>query len=75
MRHRRTSVPVEEAPVWIGELTALQVTVSIGLATSADACAPGIKDTLSELIDRADRALLYAKSAGRNQVTISRTAA
>ena len=66
---------MEEAPVRIGDLTALQVTVSIGLATSADATAPGIKDTLSELIDRADRALLYAKSAGRNQVTISRTAA
>lgn len=66
---------IEESPVRIGDFAALQVTVSIGLATSADACAPCIKDTLSELIARADRALLYAKSAGRNQVTISRTAA
>lgn len=66
---------VEETSVRIGDFAALKVTVSIGLATSADATAPDIKNTLSELIARADRALLYAKSAGRNQVTISRTAA
>jgi PleD family two-component response regulator len=30
---------------------------------------------VSEIVDRADRALLVSKSGGRNQVTISRTAA
>lgn len=66
---------IEEAPVRISDLATLKVTVSIGLATSADTTSANISATLSELIDRADRALLYAKSAGRNQVTISRTAA
>ena len=66
---------IEETPMRISDRATLQVTVSIGLATSADASAPCVKDTLSELINRADRALLYAKSAGRNQVTISRSAA
>jgi two-component system cell cycle response regulator len=61
--------------VRIGDMGSLRVTVSIGLATSADANLPCVKDALSDLIGRADRALLSAKSAGRNQVTISRTAA
>lgn len=66
---------IEETTVQIGDLTALHVTVSIGLASSGNATALCVKDSLSALIDRADRALLYAKSAGRNQVTISRSAA
>ncbi|MDZ4309355.1 MAG: diguanylate cyclase [Cypionkella sp.] len=66
---------IEETPVRVGTLTTLHVTVSIGLATSADIAAADIRDTLSDLIDRADHALLYAKSAGRNRVTISCNAA
>ena len=48
----------------------LHVTVSIGLALSGPP--PG---SAAEVIERADRALLAAKSEGRNQVTLSRTAA
>ncbi|MDB5659499.1 MAG: response regulator receiver modulated diguanylate cyclase [Cypionkella sp.] len=66
---------IEEAPVRIGDLAAPQVTVSIGLASSADIAMPNIKDAISDLMERADRALLHAKSAGRNQVTTSRSAA
>lgn len=58
----------------------LQVTCSIGLAASGhDGGEAGLPlqtvETVGRVIDRADRALLQAKSAGRNQVTISRTAA
>ena len=66
---------IEESPVRIGDFAALNVTVSIGLASSVNSSMPCVKYTVSELIAGADRALLYAKSAGRNQVTISRTAA
>lgn len=65
---------IEEAPVPLPCGTAISVTVSIGLAigtapqTEAD-------DPVRDTVDRADRALLMSKSAGRNMVTISRTAA
>ncbi|MFV0490896.1 MAG: diguanylate cyclase [Pseudorhodobacter sp.] len=49
----------------------LRVTCSIGLAISDG----GMALHLEEIIDRADQALLLAKTAGRNQVTISRSAA
>lgn len=41
----------------------IQVTVSLGVATSR-----GVHDTPAELLDRADKALYQAKSAGRNRV-------
>lgn len=67
---------VEEAPVQLPCGTRVAVTVSIGLAVGR---APGaevpLRDTMRDTVDRADRALLAAKSAGRNQVTISRSAA
>ena len=66
---------VGEEPVHLAGGIAVQVTVSIGLAISAAGEMPRQFDTVSEIVDRADRALLVAKSAGRNQVTISRTAA
>jgi two-component system, cell cycle response regulator len=71
----RLCFAVEEAPVKLGDAQALGVTVSIGLAISSDATAALMKDNIAEIVNRADRALLHAKSAGRNQVTISRTAA
>jgi two-component system, cell cycle response regulator len=48
----------------------LPVTISIGLAEGLR-----VGESVTEVTDRADRALLVAKSGGRNQVTISRTAA
>ena len=62
---------VEISPVPLPSGGRLTVTVSIGLAmtdlTEADAT--------SALVDRADRALMMSKTAGRNQVTISQSAA
>jgi len=67
---------VEETPVQLPGGAGIAVTVSIGLAVGR---APGagvpLRDTMRDTVDRADRALLAAKSAGRNQVTISRSAA
>jgi len=53
----------------------IQVTVSIGLAINMTPALPPIADSVSDIVDRADQALLIAKSEGRNQVTISRNAA
>jgi len=66
---------VEETPVRLGTQGALHVTVSIGLSISADTELQDGKDGVAEIIERADRALLKAKSLGRNRVTVNRTAA
>jgi two-component system cell cycle response regulator len=66
---------IEQSPVNLSETIQHHVTVSIGLAVSGGCSEPCQKDYLNELVERADRALMNAKAAGRNQVTISRTAA
>ncbi len=53
----------------------LDVTISIGLALSGRHRRGSVSDPVADLIDRADRALLTAKSEGRDQVTVARTAA
>jgi len=69
-RLRRT---VAASPIPVASLrTDLTATVSIGVAV-ADPRDPA--DTIAELIDRADRALLAAKADGRNQVSLARPAA
>ena len=63
---------IEESQIQVGFASKLRVTVSIGLAVSDNDCRA---EPISNIIDRADRALLLAKSEGRNKVTISKTAA
>jgi diguanylate cyclase (GGDEF)-like protein len=53
-------------PIAVGE-TALQVTVSVGLAIREETGEP-----LDALIARADQALYKAKGAGRNRVEVDR---
>tara|TARA_R110002111_G_scaffold23930_7_gene53327 strand:+ start:545 stop:1969 length:1425 start_codon:yes stop_codon:yes gene_type:complete len=65
---------IEATPFDIGGVSALRLTASIGLAI-ADGKGDWQVSQVSEVIDRADQALLMAKSCGRNQVTIGRTAA
>ncbi len=63
---------IEEHTVSVGFSASLRVTVSIGLAVSTNRAG---SEPAAKIIGRADRALLMAKSQGRNKVTISRTAA
>ena len=66
---------IEEQPFRLANGAALTVTISIGLALSTDPCAMASRDRVSHLVDAADQALLVSKSAGRNMVTTSRSAA
>ncbi|HEX9858673.1 MAG TPA: diguanylate cyclase, partial [Paracoccaceae bacterium] len=65
---------VQERPFALPCGASLLVTVSIGLAICDRGC-PRRSEPVAEVVDRADRALLAAKSNGRNMVTISRSAA
>jgi len=67
---------IEEHPIALPDAGAVRVTVSIGLAVSGQVPDGGVTpEPVPALLNRADRALLHAKSAGRNQVTISLSAA
>jgi two-component system, cell cycle response regulator len=65
---------VKDRPVMLPGGPSLGITVSIGVAFSGTHTASP-SESVAAIIDRADQALLIAKSEGRNQVTISRTAA
>lgn len=68
----RLCLAVQDQPFALANGVALPVTASIGLAISEGVARA---DSVTAMFDRADRALMRSKSAGRNQVTISRTAA
>ncbi|MFM2367624.1 MAG: hypothetical protein RIR95_2232 [Pseudomonadota bacterium] len=66
---------VETHPIVIPGGQTLSVTVSIGLAFSPAHAEHDGAEASYQIMERADKALLTAKSSGRNQVTIARTAA
>ena len=61
---------IEKYPVKVAFSSGVPVTISIGVAVSN-----AISEPPSSIVNRADQALLLAKAAGRNQVTISKSAA
>ncbi len=65
---------IENAPVMLQHLPSkgVAVTVSIGVAIGGT---PDGTENVERLVDCADRALLWAKSGGRNQVTFGQSAA
>lgn len=71
----RLCAVMADKPFEIGTEAVLPVTLSIGLAISEAGETPAHIETVTDIFDRADRALLRSKSAGRNQVTVSRRAA
>lgn len=67
---------VADAPIVLpGAFGAIQVTVSVGLAMSEQSDCITDETCATGVWGRADSALMAAKSEGRNQVTISATAA
>ncbi|WP_101341283.1 diguanylate cyclase [Cereibacter azotoformans] len=64
---------IEEQPVSLPCGGSLRVTISVGLAFSLDDGGRRV-ETVDQVVNRADSALLIAKSGGRNQVTIERSA-
>ncbi|WP_321573068.1 diguanylate cyclase [Tabrizicola oligotrophica] len=71
----RLCLAMSDRPFQLAREQALPVTMSIGLAISEAGATPAQIETVTDIFDRADRALLRSKTAGRNQVTISRRAA
>ncbi len=63
---------VDARPIALTAETERTITVSIGLALSTP---DQIDRGVTEIVERADRALMLAKTAGRNQVTVGRSAA
>lgn len=60
---------IEDAPIDTASAGPLRITLSAGVAT-AEAASPG-DGTVTRMLERADRALYAAKSAGRNRVTVA----
>jgi two-component system, cell cycle response regulator len=70
----RLCAVMKERPVALPSGLGIEITASIGLAMAHPGATFGTAP-IQDIIERADVALLAAKSAGRNQVTVSRSAA
>ena len=66
---------VRDVPVALPSGMGINVTASIGVTLVPAGEPVQDQEMLQQVIDRADRALLTAKSSGRNQVTFGRSAA
>lgn len=66
---------IHARPIRTPDRATVEVTASIGLAIGQPRGDKTGGEAVARVIDRADHALLVSKSGGRNQVTISRTAA
>ena len=65
---------VNTTPFKLGDgLPTLKITVSVGVAVSGQLNAES--SAINKICDRADQALYAAKSAGRDQVSVSKSAA
>ena len=69
LRHVTEAEPIQIT----GQVGAISVTTSIGVSIAGQKDAPS--STMEAVVDRADQALLGAKSTGRNQVIIEQDAA
>lgn len=74
MMAERLCCDVQALPIALPDGRQLSITVSIGVALGSAASVVQ-NDTASDVIERADHALLAAKAAGRNKVTVGRSAA
>lgn len=66
---------IEAMPIAVPQGHSIPVTVSVGIAFCQPSPVRDCGDQAREVIENADRALLYAKSHGRNRVTVFRDAA
>lgn len=71
----RLCAAIGERPFALNAAESIGVTLSIGLAISEGGETPSHVETVTDIFERADRALMRSKNAGRNQVTVSRRAA
>lgn len=66
---------IEAMPVAVPQGHQIPVTVSVGIACCLPSAQRDAALQAGEVVEQADRALLYAKSHGRNRVTVFRSAA
>ncbi|MES2968241.1 MAG: diguanylate cyclase [Pseudomonadota bacterium] len=66
---------VDERPVLLPDGSQISVTISVGLAMGLAQTELPVPEAAADAVNRADRALMSSKSAGRNVVTVGLSAA